>query len=104
MTAAGCRGLRLDLCILGEGRAGLVRLWQAQRSRADGHDAVWSQQRLDLPHLALIVGGDHQLTTARQLHARTSFCRMTSSPMPLRASLSSATSSSSLKGAPSAVP
>src|ERR1700761_8587027 len=71
---------------------------------ADGFDAVGAEERLDLAHLAGIVAGDDQHTAPRQSHASACFCNSTSSPMPLRARRSNCASSSSLNGAPSAVP
>ncbi len=72
---------------------------------------IGRDQRLDLAELARVVGGDHQpfaaFERARHQGDRqriASFCSSTSWPMPPLASARSAWSSSSVNGAPSAVP
>ena len=111
-------GLRLDARIGAEGRAGLVRLGQAELAGRDRQDAVEREQLAHLDELAGIMRRDHQAAADAAVrgrgvrrrqgcapaHVTAIFCRSTSLPMPLRASASRASSCSSLNGVFSAVP
>ena len=55
-----CGGLRLDTCIFGEGRAGLVRFRQAQCARRGQIEPERFQQFAQFTKLAVIVGGDDE--------------------------------------------
>ncbi len=103
-------GDRLERGVLGEGAPGLLRLGQAERGGGDDGEIGRRDQRLDLAQLAGIVRGDDQRvarlqqSSCRRCSQRmASFCNSTRRAMPSRARVFSASNSSSVKGAPSAV-
>ena len=61
------RGRRLDLGVLGEARAGLFGLGQAERSGRDGVDADRREQLGELARLAFVMGGDDDCVAASEL-------------------------------------
>src|SRR5258706_7023466 len=96
-------GARLQHGIAGEAVFGFFRFVQAKFIGADDMQAPGREQLANLAHLALIVARHHQRIAAAEFHAAmTPSCSVTSSAMPLRASLSMWANCSSLNGAPSA--
>ncbi len=80
----------LELGILGEALAGLLRLGQSEARGRDAVDAERREQLGELSHLALVMARDDELVAALELkschQATVSFCSATSSAMPRRAS------------------
>ena len=99
-------GAGLQIGIVDEGGADLVRLGQVQLGGGDRLDAIGAEQVADLAHLAFIVAGDDQLagTEAGALTGR-SPCPAPAkiSAQPIRARRSRRSSPSSSKHSPSAV-
>ena len=104
------RGMGLDPRVFDKGRAGLFGFGQAEFAGRDQIETERFEQLAEFTELAGIMRGDDQpvagLQTEIRAHqsASASFCRATSSPMPLPARSISAMSSSRENGAPSAVP
>ncbi len=96
---------RLDGGVLGEHRAGLVRLGQVQLAGRDRLDAEGGQQLAHLAQLAGIVGRDHDPPGEEAAHqAIACFWSATSSATPALASRRRLRNSSSENGFTSAVP
>src|SRR3954454_15794801 len=104
-----CGACRLDAGILGEGRAGLLRLGKIEIARRDRVDAIGREQLPHFPKLAGIMRGDDK--SAGDLPAAgfathqpmAAFCSSTRRAMPDLASPRRDVSFASLNVAPSAV-
>jgi hypothetical protein len=88
---------RLEVGIVGEGRADLLGLGQIELRRGQRLDAVRAEQLGDLAHLSLIVAGDDQLAGPQLPHRPVALSWAAKmSPQPIRARRSSRSRSSSL--------
>ena len=99
------RRARLEVGIVDEGRADLVRLGQVQLGRGNRFDAIGAEQVANFANFAHIVTGDDQppgLEFAGHLPVALSWAAKIS-PQPIRASLSRRSSPSSSKTSPSAL-
>ena len=99
----------LDPGVLDEGRAGFIRLGQAEIAGRHQVEIERGEQVAKLGELALVVGGKHQPVAGMEPEGRhqgvSAFaCSAVRSPMPRSAKPISWSSSARVKGACSAVP
>src|SRR5215472_4152193 len=103
-SGRGCGGVGLDARVVAKARAGFRRLGKAECAGDDRFNVKRFEQLAHFLELARIVGCDDEPTRDPSMHGcvqplayiTASFCRSTSLAMPLRASVRSATNSSSL--------
>src|SRR6185437_16643839 len=96
-------GNRLDARIGGKSLSGFIRLGEPKLAGRLHGDAERRQQFAHFGQLARIVRGNDDSAGELSTHVTASFCKPTSFWMPLRASASSTSNCSSLKGSFSAV-